>query len=81
MATMPVMDYYQRKKLEIEVEANKVRIRELIDQLHALEANLADVTDRPGDILRHADRLRLELKGRRAAFAIGCAHLRSLSAA
>jgi len=81
MATMPVMDYYQRKKLEIEVEAHKVRIRELTDQLHSLEASLADAAGMPRDILRQADRLRLELKGRRAAFAIGSAHLRSLSAA
>ncbi len=73
------MDYYQRKRLEIEVEAHKVRIRDLIDQLHELENSLADIAQIPHDLLRRADRLRLELKGRRAAFAIGSAHLRSLS--
>ncbi|HUL96112.1 MAG TPA: hypothetical protein VLT89_08880 [Usitatibacter sp.] len=75
------MDYYQRKMLEIEVEAHRVRIRELIDELRDLEDNLGDIVDAPLEILRQADRLRLELKGRRAAFAIGSAHLRSLTAA
>jgi len=75
------VDYYQRKMLEIEVEAHRVRIRELIDELRDLEDNLGDIVDAPLEILRQADRLRLELKGRRAAFAIGSAHLRSLTAA
>ena len=75
------MDYYQRKKLEIEVETHRVRIRELVDELRGIEDNLGDIVQAPREVLRNADRLRMELKGRRAAFAIGSAHLRSLTVA
>jgi chromosome segregation ATPase len=75
------MDDYQRRMLEIEVELHRARIAQLLESLRDMEDNMANVTDAPGEILQQADRLRIELKGRRAAFAIGNAHLKSLTAA
>lgn len=75
------MDDYQRRMLEIEVELHRARIAQLLESLRDMEENMASVTDAPGEILQQADRLRIELKGRRAAFAIGNAHLKSLTAA
>jgi hypothetical protein len=75
------MDDYQRKMLEIEVEVHRTRIGELVESLRDLEDNLSQVVDPPEEMSRHVERLRLELKGRRAAFEVGSAHLRSLRVA
>jgi hypothetical protein len=75
------MDDYQRKMLEIEIEVHRARIAELVESLRDLEENLAQVVDPPEEMSRHVDRLRLELKGRRAAFEVGSSHLRSLRVA
>jgi predicted nucleic acid-binding Zn-ribbon protein len=75
------MDDYQRKMLEIEVEVHRARIAELLESLRDLEENLAQVVDPPEEMSRNIDRMRLELKGRRAAFEVGSSHLRSLRAA
>jgi chromosome segregation ATPase len=72
------MDDYQRKMLEIEVEVHRTRISELVESLRDIEENLSQVVDPPEEMSRQVDRLRLELKGRRAAFEIGSAHLKSL---
>ncbi|MFZ3321816.1 MAG: hypothetical protein WA190_05540 [Usitatibacter sp.] len=75
------MDNYQRKMLEIEIEVHRARIAQLMETLREMEENLAQVVDAPEELTTHADRLRLELKGRRAAYEVGSAHLRSLRAA
>ncbi len=75
------MDNYQRKMLEIEIEVHRARMAQLIETLREMEENLAQVVDAPEELMTQADRLRLELKGRRAAYEVGSAHLRSLRAA
>jgi len=75
------MDNYQRKMLEIEIEVHRARIAQLMETLHEMEENLAQVVDAPEELMTQADRLRLELKGRRAAYEVGSAHLKSLRAA
>ncbi len=75
------MDDYQRKMLEIEIEMHRARIAQLIESLRDMEENLAQVVGAPEELSTQADRMRLELKGRRAAYEVGTAHLRSLRAA
>ncbi len=75
------MDNYQRKMLEIEVETHRARIAQLVESLRDMEENLAHVVDAPEELATQADRMRLELKGRRAAYEVGSAHLKSLRAA
>jgi hypothetical protein len=75
------MDAYQRKMLEIEIEVHRTRIAELVESLRDMEDNLSHVVDPPEEMALQADRMRLELKGRRAAFEVGSAHLKSLRAA
>ena len=75
------MDDYQRKMLEIEVEVHGARIAELVESLRDLEENLAQVVDPPEEMSRNIERMHLELKGRRAAYEVGSAHLRSLRVA
>lgn len=69
------MDDQQRRALEEEIEHHRVRIAELLATLHELEDNLKHVAEAPPGLAHRADLLRLELKGRRAAFTIGSAHL------
>jgi predicted nucleic acid-binding Zn-ribbon protein len=75
------MDNYQRRMLEIEVETHRARIAQLVESLRDMEENLSQVVDAPEELATQADRMRLELKGRRAAYEVGSAHLKSLRAA
>ena len=75
------MDNQQRRALESEIEHHRARIAELLATLHDLEDNLKHVLDAPPELAHKADMLRLELRGRRAAFTIGSAHLGANSAA
>ena len=71
------MDDKQRQSLEREVEAHRERIAELLVSIRDIEDNISMVVDAPERIAQEAERLRMELKGRRAAFAVGSAHLKS----
>ena len=75
------MDDQQRRALEDEIEHHRARIGELLATLHDLEDNLKHVLDAPPELAHKAEMLRLELRGRRAAFTIGSAHLGANSAA
>ncbi len=75
------MDDYQRKMLEIEIEMHRARITQLVESLRDMEENLTQIVDAPEELSTQAERIRLELKGRRAAYEVGTAHLRSLKAA
>ncbi|HEX4332356.1 MAG TPA: hypothetical protein VH040_09465 [Usitatibacter sp.] len=75
------MDDQQRQSLEHEIAAHRERIAELVASIRDIEDNLSLVVDAPEKVAREAERLRMELKGRRAAFAVGSAHLRSFKAA
>ena len=69
------MDDQQRRALVEEIEHHRVRIAELLATLHDLEDNLKHDVEAPPEISHKAELLRRELKGRRAAFTIGSAHL------
>ena len=71
------MDDNPLRSLEREVEAHRHRIAQLVESIRDIEDNLAMVVNAPERVAREAERLRMELKGRRAAFAVGSAHLRS----
>ena len=69
------MDDQQRRALVEEIENHRERISELLATLHDIEDNLKHVLDAPPELAHKADLVRLELRGRRAAFTIGSAHL------
>jgi predicted nucleic acid-binding Zn-ribbon protein len=74
------MEDHQLESLEREVKAHRERIAQLVESIRDIEDNLALVVGAPEKVAREAERLRMELKGRRAAFAVGSAHLRSFKA-
>jgi predicted nucleic acid-binding Zn-ribbon protein len=69
------VDDRQRKSLSHEVQSHHARIVELEETLQELEQNLKQVVDAPEELRLKVDRLRMELKGRYAAFSVGTAHL------
>jgi predicted nucleic acid-binding Zn-ribbon protein len=69
------VDDRQRQSLAQEVQKHHARIVELEDALQDLEENLKQVTDAPEELKTKVERLRMELKGRYAAFSVGTAHL------
>jgi hypothetical protein len=73
------MDDQQRQALVEEIEHHRARIAELLLALLDIEENMKHVLDAPPELSRKADLLRLELRGRRAAFTIGSAHLSAYS--
>jgi len=81
LADTAPMDEKQRQILEREVEGHRVRIAELVASIRDIEENVAMVVGAPEKFAREAERLRMELKGRRAAYAVGSAHLKSFRAA
>jgi predicted nucleic acid-binding Zn-ribbon protein len=74
-----IVDDRQRQSLEHEVQAHHARIVELEETLEDLEQNLKQVVDAPEELTRKVERLRMELKGRYAAFSVGTAHLTAYS--
>jgi predicted nucleic acid-binding Zn-ribbon protein len=69
------VDDRQRQSLALEVKSHHARIVELEETLQDLEANLKQVVDAPEELALKVERLRMELKGRYAAFSVGTAHL------
>jgi predicted nucleic acid-binding Zn-ribbon protein len=70
-----IVDDRQRKSLSREVQTHHARIVELEETLEDLELNLKQVVDAPEELRLKVERLRMELKGRYAAFSVGTAHL------
>ena len=70
-----IVDDRQRKSLSHEVQSHHARIVELEETLQDLEQNLRQVVDAPEELRLKVERLRMELKGRYAAFSVGTAHL------
>ena len=70
-----LVDDRQRQSLAHEVQTHHARIVELEETLQDLEANLKQVVDAPEELTLKVERLRMELKGRYAAFSVGTAHL------
>jgi hypothetical protein len=69
------MDERQRKTLQREVESHRARVEELCESLRDMEENLQQVVDAPGELLARVSGLKLELRGRKAALALGAACL------
>jgi hypothetical protein len=71
------MNTEAREALQQEVELHRTRVEELDASLLDAETNLGQVVDAPPSILRQVEALKIELRGRRAALAMGCAVLES----
>jgi len=65
------MDDKERKSLEREVETHMRRIEKIQESLSDSEENLRQVVDAPPELTGEVSRLRLELRGRKAALAVG----------
>jgi len=65
------MDKKERRSLEREVEAHMKRIEKIQETLHDSEENLRQVVDAPEELVREVSTLRMELRGRKAALAVG----------
>jgi hypothetical protein len=65
----------ERDSLEFEVNYHRARIAELSEELRDIEENLAQVSDPPPVLVREAQAIRMELKGRSFAVAVGSSRL------
>jgi septal ring factor EnvC (AmiA/AmiB activator) len=65
------MDDKERRALEREVEAHMRRIERIQETLHDSEENLRQVVDAPPELVREVSTLKMELRGRKAALAVG----------
>jgi hypothetical protein len=65
----------ERDSLEFEVNYHRARIAELSEELRDIEENLAHVSDPPPVLVREAQAIRMELKGRSFAVAVGSSRL------
>jgi peptidoglycan hydrolase CwlO-like protein len=69
------MDEAERVSLETEVQQHLARVEELLATLRDLEENIEQVIDPPRELSAQIKALRMELRGRMAAIAIGEARL------
>ena len=65
------MDDNERKALEHEVQTHMRRIEKIQETLNDSEENLRQVVDAPPELTGEVSRLKLELRGRKAALAVG----------
>ena len=65
------MDQKEKKALEREVETHMRRIEKIQETLSDSEENLRQVVDAPPELTGEVSRLRVELRGRKAALAVG----------
>jgi TolA-binding protein len=68
----------ERTSLEFEVNYHRARIAELEDALRDIEEDVARLSDPPPGLLRQAEAIRMELKGRSFAVAVGSSRLMTL---
>jgi hypothetical protein len=66
-----MIDEKERQALEKEVQAHMRRIEKIQESLHDSEENLRQVVDAPPELTGEVSRLKLELRGRKAALAVG----------
>jgi hypothetical protein len=69
------MDDYQRQNLEREVREHGSRIAQIKTSLRDLEQTLDPVVAAAPQLAKQAAALKMELRGRTAAFAVGAARL------
>jgi predicted nucleic acid-binding Zn-ribbon protein len=65
------MDKNERSSLKREVESHMRRIERIQQALNDSEENLRQVVDAPEELVREVSTLRMELRGRKAALAVG----------
>ena len=65
------MDIQERHTLELEVQTHLHRIEKIQESLRDREENLRQVTGAPEELVREVGSLRMELRGRKAALAVG----------
>jgi hypothetical protein len=68
----------ERTSLQFEVNYHRARIAQLEDALRAVEEDVARLPEPPPEFLRRAEAIRMELKGRSFAVAVGSSRLMSL---
>jgi peptidoglycan hydrolase CwlO-like protein len=66
-----MIDEKERQALEKEVQAHMRRIEKIQESLHDSEENLRQVVEAPPELTGEVSRLKLELRGRKAALAVG----------
>jgi peptidoglycan hydrolase CwlO-like protein len=65
------MDETERKTIEKEVQHHLHRIEKIQESLRDREENLRQIVDAPEELVREVGSLRMELRGRKAALAVG----------
>ncbi len=65
------MDKRERRTLEREVQVHLHRIEVIQEHLRDREENLSQIVDAPEELVREVSTLRMELRGRKAALAVG----------
>ncbi len=68
----------ERHALEFEVNYHRARIAELSEALRDIEENLPHVSEPPPELAQQADAIRMELKRRMFAVAVGSSRLMTL---
>ena len=68
----------ERQILEVEVANHEARVAELTAALQDLQESLAQASSPPKGLMHQAELMKMELKGRSAAVAVGSARLRML---
>jgi hypothetical protein len=74
-ASALTMDERERLALEREVQLHLTRVEELLPILKDLEENLQNVIEAPHELLEQIVAIKMELRGRMAAIAMGEARL------
>jgi len=65
------MDDRERRTLEKEVQHHLHRIEKIQESLKDREENLRQIVDAPEELVKEVGTLRMELRGRKAALAVG----------
>ncbi|HXZ48249.1 MAG TPA: hypothetical protein VEG27_04460 [Usitatibacter sp.] len=65
------MEDEERKTLEREVQTHLHRIERIHETLRDSEENLRQIVDAPPELVKEVDTLKMELRGRKAALAVG----------
>jgi hypothetical protein len=68
----------ERQILEVEVANHEARVAQITAALEELQENLAQAANPSAGTLMQAELLKMELKGRSAAVAVGAARLKML---
>ncbi len=68
----------ERATLEVEVSSHRERVEQILAALREIEDSITQAAAPANKLLREADLLRIELRGREAAVQLGSARLRMI---